>query len=326
MKNNIKINLKQFYKQYNLQERNYNLIISSPNGYGKFEFIEAVMEKYFQDHNISVKSDVFAHPDVYYLSLPLYDKSGKLLRVINNNERLLYEFGFEEKIDNCRVGSEITIDQVRDLSKFTSITSHYNHKFIVINNCNYLNKESSAALLKTLEETNSPAIFFLLTSEKDIIQDTIISRCHNFKFKIEPKIYSGASFFDYYLSQTPKIQNFFTEFNYMSDYDKIENELEMLFRKKINPLSLSDLWSNRGNVLIDYLLSFFAIMMKGDYLNMNSRLKNLYLALYEKISISSDRSIEIIRLLLQRKKDLYTNVNKKLFYDDLLIVLNEKLY
>ena len=76
MKNNIKINLEQFYKQYNLQERNYNLIISSPNGYGKFEFIEAVMEKYFQDHNISVKSDVFAHPDVYYLSLPLYDKSG----------------------------------------------------------------------------------------------------------------------------------------------------------------------------------------------------------------------------------------------------------
>jgi len=89
---------------------------------------------------------------------------------------------------------------------------------------------------------------------------------------------------------------------------------------------LSDLWSNRGNVLIDYLLSFFAIMMKGDYLNMNSRLKNLYLALHKKISISSDRSIEIIRLLLKRKKDLYTNVNKKLFYDNLLIVLNEKLY
>ena len=38
---------------------------------------------------------------------------------------------------------------------------------------------------------------------------------------------------DYYLSQIPKIQNFFTEFNYMSDYDKIEDELEMLFRKKI---------------------------------------------------------------------------------------------
>ena len=197
---------------------------------------------------------------------------------------------------------------------------------IIINNCNYLNKESSAALLKTLEETNSPAIFFLLTSEKGIIQDTIISRCHNFKFKIETQPYSGTSFFDYYLSQIPKIQNFFTEFNYMSDYDKIENELEMLFRKKINPLSLSDLWSNRGNVLIDYLLSFFAIMMKGDYLNMNSRLKNLYLALHKKISISSDRSIEIIRLLLKRKKDLYTNVNKKLFYDNLLIVLNEKLY
>ena len=71
MKNNIKINLEQFYKQYNLQERNYNLIISSPNGYGKFEFIEAVMEKYFQNHNVNVKSDVFAHPDVYYLSLSI---------------------------------------------------------------------------------------------------------------------------------------------------------------------------------------------------------------------------------------------------------------
>ena len=128
-----------------------------------------------------------------------------------------------------------------------------------------------------------------------------------------------------YLNQVPKPRDI------VKQLDRIrktipENELEMLFHKKINPLSLSDLWSNRGNVLIDYLLSFFAIMMKGNYLNMNSRLKKLYLALYKKISISSDRSIEIIRLLLQRKIDLYTNVNKKLFYDNLLIVLNEKLY
>ena len=74
-------------------------------------------------------------PDIMYISLPIYDKSGNKNRVLTNEERLMYEFGFEDKFENNRVGTEITIDQVRDLNDFTFLSPHYRHKFIIINNC-----------------------------------------------------------------------------------------------------------------------------------------------------------------------------------------------
>ena len=67
-------------------------------------------------------------------------------------------------------------------------------------------------------------------------------------------------------------------------------------------------------------------MMKGPYLNAESSQRNIYHKLYDKISISPARSIEILKLLINSKKEVRQNLNKKMFYDNLLIVLNEELY
>ena len=36
--NNIKINIDQFKLQYDFSKRNYNIIVHSPNGTGKYDF------------------------------------------------------------------------------------------------------------------------------------------------------------------------------------------------------------------------------------------------------------------------------------------------
>lgn len=324
---NVKKNIDSLFQRYDFTKNNYNIIIHSPNGTGKYDFVIALINEYYKNNKIPLPGDILSSPDILYISLPLFDKSSKRVRVLNNNERLLYEFGLEDKFENSRVGIDISVDQIRELKDYTSLTSHYNiHKIIIINNCNYLNNQSSAALLKTLEETNTKAIFLLLTSEINYVKDTIRSRCHSFPYLYQIKDEKVKNFHEYYVSSIPKIKDIALENNYFDGFDKIEKEIEQLYKKKINPLAISEKWMNRGSMIIDFLMQFFAILMKGPYLNKKSLKGDIYQKLYEKIPISPARSIEIMKLLINYNKEIRQNLNKKMFYDNLLIVLNEELY
>ncbi len=322
--NNLKKKTDLFFKQYNLKKRNYNIIIHGKNGLGKFDFITNILNNYFEKNNIKI-TDPLTHPDVYYLSLPLYDKSGKIIRSINNNERLLYEYGFEDTFDAYRVGSEIAINQIRKLIEFTQFSPTEEHKIVIINNCNYLNQESSAALLKTLEETESPSIFFLLSSEISQIKETVVSRCHLFPYNESIMDYNRDSLYDFFISKNPKLKNIIEEYDYASSFENTEDEIALMFSNKKNPLSYSEEWSHRSSLYIDYLIDLFSLLMKGPYLKSNNQLTKIYNKLHNKISIPSLKAIKIINFLVKKRREIKSNVNKKLFYDDLLIVLQKEL-
>ena len=323
---NIKKNIDQFKFQYDFSKRNYNIIIHSPNGTGKYDFIESLIKEYYTLKNITISGEVMLSPDIHYISLPLYDKSGKKVRILTNEERLMYEFGFENKFENNRVGTEITIDQVRDLKEFTFLSPYYEHKFVIINNCNYLNNQASAALLKTLEETSCPAIFILLTPDLAQIRDTIRSRCHYFSYEYISENKPNQLFFDYFFSTKIKIKDLTKDQDYLEGYEEVNDEIAGLIANKINPLSLSETWSKRGSIFLDYLIEMFALLMKGNFLDDSSQQKFTYTELLKKISISPERSIAIIRLLYDYKYEIRSNINKKFLYDNLLIVLNRELY
>jgi len=323
---NLESNLNQFISQYDFKKRNYNIIIHSPNATGKYSFVNHLVKKYYESNDIAYSDNLMSGSDIFYLSLPLYNKSGKFERMISNKERILYELGFEDKFDNCRVGSDIAIEHIRDLKEFTNITPRYKHKFIIINNCNYLNTQSSAALLKTLEETNSPCIFLLLASEVELIKDTVKSRCHLFRYHINETKNIYDSHFDFYLSSKPSLKEMNKEYEYLNNYKLFEAELSDLYENKINPINLSKDWVARGYLCIDYLLSLFYILMKGSFLDDDSSIKRIYVTLSKKIPINSLRATHIIRILQKMKVDMRGNLNKKLFYDNLLIVLNKELY
>jgi DNA polymerase-3 subunit gamma/tau len=78
------------------------------------------------------------------------------------------------------------IRELRDRIKFAPSQGKY--KVFVIDESHMLTMEAFNALLKTLEEPPSHAIFILATTEPHKLPETIISRCQRFDFKkIDPK-------------------------------------------------------------------------------------------------------------------------------------------
>ena len=86
-------------------------------------------------------------------------------------------------LQNNLFDENIKIDQVRNLLKFLSkSTFSRDIKVVMIDNAEYLNLNSSNALLKALEEPNSNTFFFIIHNSSSKILNTVKSRCIEFKF------------------------------------------------------------------------------------------------------------------------------------------------
>ena len=105
----------------------------------------------------------------------------------------------------------IEIDQIREIIKFTNQSSFNNKsRFIIIDDVEFLNINSSNALLKSLEEPNDNVYFFLVFNSEMNISDTIKSRC--LEYKVDLKLSEIKSIVDSYFGE--KI------------YDNINNDLK----------------------------------------------------------------------------------------------------
>ena len=76
------------------------------------------------------------------------------------------------------LNKDLQIDDARIL-KSNLNKSNLNNKprFIVIDNVEYLNKNTINALLKTIEEPNQNNFFILINNKKELLLETIVSRC-----------------------------------------------------------------------------------------------------------------------------------------------------
>ncbi|MCX6723198.1 MAG: DNA polymerase III subunit gamma/tau [Candidatus Staskawiczbacteria bacterium] len=103
------------------------------------------------------------------------DKCGSCLEIMASKSMDLIE------ID---AASHTGVDDIRELIegiKFSPVKSKY--KIFIIDECHQLSKSASNALLKTLEEPPTHAIFLLATTESHKMLATILSRCQKFDFK-----------------------------------------------------------------------------------------------------------------------------------------------
>lgn len=91
-----------------------------------------------------------------------------------------------------RSGSFIRIDQIRNLQKeliFRPFEGRY--RVAVIDEGNFLNKESSNCLLKTLEEPPEQSIIILIVTDVEELLPTIVSRCLIVPFRpLSPSVIS----------------------------------------------------------------------------------------------------------------------------------------
>ena len=160
-------NFVDLYKKKKLPKK---ILIKGYKGIGKFLFC------------IHFLNYVFSFDEEY-----VYDLNNLKINLKNRSYML-----FKNKshpnisiIDKHDDKKNIEISQIRKLSLFhNSSTFNNKSKFIVINDIANLNLNSTNALLKSIEDPNENIFYILTYNTGNKIQDTLRSRCVEFKLKL----------------------------------------------------------------------------------------------------------------------------------------------
>ncbi|HTR19140.1 MAG TPA: DNA polymerase III subunit gamma/tau [Candidatus Paceibacterota bacterium] len=111
-----------------------------------------------------------------------------LAKALGTSDKDLYE------ID---AASNTGVDNIRELREGVQTTPFDSpYKFYIIDEAHMLSKQAWNALLKTLEEPPSHAIFVLATTERDKVPETIQSRCEIYVFKQPTREVLSQAVFD----------------------------------------------------------------------------------------------------------------------------------
>ncbi|WAW15019.1 ATP-binding protein [Peptostreptococcus equinus] len=78
--------------------------------------------------------------------------------------------------------STIKIEAIRSINNSINIKPYGKYKIYLINDADKMTVQAQNALLKTLEEPSSYGIIILITKNKDLLLETILSRCIELKF------------------------------------------------------------------------------------------------------------------------------------------------
>jgi len=157
-----------FIKLFHKNKLPNTILLSGLKGSGKatfaYHFINYLLS--YKEQNKYSTNNFTIHPD---------NKSYKSL--CNNTHPNFF------LLENNALEENIKIDNVRDMLRFLNKSTYYsNIKIIVIDDAEYLNVNSSNALLHALEEPNNNTFFFIIHNSANKILDTIKSRCIEFKF------------------------------------------------------------------------------------------------------------------------------------------------
>ena len=127
----------------------------------------------------------FANYLLSYKEQKKYSTNNFAINPNNKSYKLLCNYTHSNffLLESNSLDENIKIEKVRDVLRFLNKSTYYlNIKIVLIDNAEYLNINSSNALLKVLEEPNSNTFFFVIHNSSHKILDTIKSRCIEFKF------------------------------------------------------------------------------------------------------------------------------------------------
>ena len=142
------------------------ILLSGQKGLGKCTF------SYHLVNSILSKNEEFS----YDLENFFINPENKSFKLIQNKSHPNFNL-----IDVLPEKKNIDIDQVRQLlSIFNKSSFNSKQRFILIDNIEYLNKNSTNALLKFLEEPSDNTFFILIHNHKEI-PNTLKSRCLEYK-------------------------------------------------------------------------------------------------------------------------------------------------
>ena len=214
--NGHKLHLNYFISLYNENKLPSKILLSGKKGIGKSLLVKYFLFKVFDDPNS---------------------------KLLIQNETHANILNIKKHIDK----KNIEIDQIREIIKFTNQSSFNNKsRFIIIEDIEYLNINSSNALLKSLEEPNSNVFFFLIYNNEMNVLDTIKSRCLEYKIdlKIEDTKLIVNNYFDEHIFENinNELKNYYSTPRFI---------ISLILYLKENDLTISD--TNINKLIINII-------------------------------------------------------------------------
>lgn len=155
------------------------LLLSGPPAMGKHEVAEAIAKRLLCS---TPGSDGFACGSCRSCHLFPAQRVGLLVTQAHPD---LQRVGLEPNEKGDKLRTEISIDQIRKLGQWFSLTPQLGGAQVaVIEPADLMNTASGNALLKTLEEPASNRFLLLVTSRPGRLPATIRSRCQRLEFRL----------------------------------------------------------------------------------------------------------------------------------------------
>lgn len=239
-----------------------------------------------------------------------YDAEALIYNLLVSNSNLKLKFDRDKLSDLLVIEPEknsITIDKIRDISKFVSTKPfESNNKVVLIKQADLMRTEASNALLKNLEEPKPFVYFILLTDNKNKLLKTIISRCQVINYLSEKE----NEEFDYTIALD------------ILDKSMGQNLLTMLDSKEY----LSD-FQKDTDVLFDFLMEFYSSFLKFVKTRDESSLNKDFVKLYKKYPKANERIIVDTLDKIESVRGYFkVNANFELSMEELLLYIMEENY
>lgn len=213
-------------------------------------------------------------------------------------------------------GENIKIEQIREITeKVIEKPIISNRKVYIINDCDKMTKEAQNCLLKTLEEPPEFITIILISSNENIILNTIKSRCMTLKFKNIPN-----SELEDYAKSVIGYDNLSE--NLLNSFDGSIGKAIKVKDNKEKYDSIDSLISNLENKdIIDIFLEGKVIYDKE---NIYDILDYIIVCLYAK-SNRNEKYLDCIKYVNKCLERLRVNSNFDMSIDDMLLRMWEEI-
>ncbi len=215
----------------------------------------------------------------------------------------------------------IKIDQIRKLLLFLNKSTYYKSvKIVLLDNAEYLNINSSNALLKAIEEPSKDTYFFIINNDSQKIMNTIKSRCIdfviNFNFLEKKNIFNK-------ISQTYSLNFTESDLDIFLYFDTHGNLLKYLSTLKNSDFKISEDYLSCISYFMDLynektdpkLLGFITLFIQNFY-NQLSLKNSLFINNYY-------RNLNKILYLIDNMKKFHLDKKNLIFSID-KIIKNER--
>jgi len=285
---------------YNNRKMPNKILLSGKKGSGKATFAYHLVN-FFLSKNEEFKYNLTEN------KINPENKSFKLLQSSSHPNFYLIDLLAEKK--------NIDVAQIRGMISYTNKSTFNNQdRFIMIDNVEYLNKNSINALLKIIEEPNENIYFILINNSEKNILPTLKSRC--IKFKIHFSFDETVNICNQILNQNILNELNHDLINYYCTPGEIIKLVQFAEEKQINlkdhdvssiiSLIIENTYYKKNIFIKNLLINFIELFLLKRYKTSNNKnfLLNFYQSFIQKINNTEKFNLDEESLFLEFKSKI----------------------